>query len=402
MEAAERERQLSEQPVAVLRAHAQENGINTAGCVEIQDLVQRILHHEIHSFGGHASPGGDGEAVDGMNIETFLQGTERGSPAAASGASPGRPQSQADLAEDERLARRLQAEESSRAAILQAQQRERRDGQQGRGPRQSPDAMREAFDALSMAGAAGGGAERLRQQQQQQRQHQHRDLQQQHRRQIQEMQQMQERLEQQREQREARQSDDMGFAMPPGAGVGGTTGGGDPSGDAVMQLLELLSRGQRGGARGPAAGGAPPGNPGGVAAGRGRGAAGQPAFSPDALQLVLGQLLASNGAGPGGPSMLAEMLASLGTHQGIDQACVAARTGEMVYREPEGGASSGAGGSDGAPNEEERKCMVCLELFTGGEDLRILPCLHRYHKDCIDQWLARNRHCPVCKHDITQ
>lgn len=402
MEAAERERQLSEQPEAVLRAHAQENGISTAGCVEKQDLVERILHHEIHSFGGHASPCGDGEAVDGMNLETFLHGTERGSPAAASGASPGatRPQSQADLAEDERLARRLQAEESSRAA--QAQQREslRREGLQGRGQRQSPDALREAFDSLSQAGAAGGGLERL--QQQQQRQHQHRDLQQQHRRQIQEMQQMQERLEQQREQREARQSDDIGFALSPGAGVGGTTGGGDASGDAVMQLLELLSRGQRGGARSSAAGGAPPRMPEGVAAGRGREPPGQPAFSPDALQLVLGQLLASNGAGPGGPSMLAEMLASLAPSQGIDQAAIAARTGEMVYREPEGGASSDAAGSGGGPNEEERKCMVCLELFTAGEDLRILPCLHRYHKDCIDQWLARNRHCPVCKHDITQ
>merc|ERR1739844_580899 len=70
-----------------------------------------------------------------------------------------------------------------------------------------------------------------------------------------------------------------------------------------------------------------------------------------------------------------------------------------VYREPEGG-SSGAerGGSAGA---EERTCMVCLEAFTVGEDLRILPCLHRYHKNCIDPWLARNRHCPVCKHDVT-
>jgi len=51
--------------------------------------------------------------------------------------------------------------------------------------------------------------------------------------------------------------------------------------------------------------------------------------------------------------------------------------------------------------EEDRKCMVCMEAFAVGEPLRALPCLHRYHRQCIDEWLGRSRECPICKRDIT-
>lgn len=45
-------------------------------------------------------------------------------------------------------------------------------------------------------------------------------------------------------------------------------------------------------------------------------------------------------------------------------------------------------------------CAVCLCDFEAGNQLRTLPCSHKFHADCVDQWLQINKTCPICKHEI--
>lgn len=53
-------------------------------------------------------------------------------------------------------------------------------------------------------------------------------------------------------------------------------------------------------------------------------------------------------------------------------------------------------------DEEGNKCSICLMDFIDGESVRYLTCLHRFHQDCIDAWLAKNIVCPVCKKDLVK
>lgn len=45
-------------------------------------------------------------------------------------------------------------------------------------------------------------------------------------------------------------------------------------------------------------------------------------------------------------------------------------------------------------------CSVCLEMPESGEVIRHLLCMHKFHKECIDPWLAKQACCPICKLSI--
>jgi hypothetical protein len=50
-------------------------------------------------------------------------------------------------------------------------------------------------------------------------------------------------------------------------------------------------------------------------------------------------------------------------------------------------------------NDVERSaaCSICLQKYTTGCILRVLPCKHCFHTACIDQWLSNCCTCPLCR-----
>lgn len=49
---------------------------------------------------------------------------------------------------------------------------------------------------------------------------------------------------------------------------------------------------------------------------------------------------------------------------------------------------SGDNEASAAPKEGDHlQCSICHEDFATGEDVRVLPCHHKYHPACIDPWL---------------
>ncbi|XP_023655198.1 RING finger protein 150-like [Paramormyrops kingsleyae] len=45
-------------------------------------------------------------------------------------------------------------------------------------------------------------------------------------------------------------------------------------------------------------------------------------------------------------------------------------------------------------------CAVCIEGYKQNDVVRILPCRHVFHKNCVDPWLQDHRTCPMCKMNI--
>lgn len=47
-------------------------------------------------------------------------------------------------------------------------------------------------------------------------------------------------------------------------------------------------------------------------------------------------------------------------------------------------------------DRDKVECPICLVPFKEGDELRLLFCLHRYHKKCGDEWLRKKTTCPLC------
>jgi len=83
-----------------------------------------------------------------------------------------------------------------------------------------------------------------------------------------------------------------------------------------------------------------------------------------------------------------------GRRRGIGSRAVDANTVTVVHQ----GRSSREGTDSSA--DSENRCVVCCEDFQCGEQLRVLPCFHKFHCACIDPWLRQSGECPICKHRV--
>ena len=49
---------------------------------------------------------------------------------------------------------------------------------------------------------------------------------------------------------------------------------------------------------------------------------------------------------------------------------------------------------------ENYQCIICMEEFQKNEKVKLLPCGHIFHDNCIKEWLMKQKSCPFCKSEI--
>ena len=64
--------------------------------------------------------------------------------------------------------------------------------------------------------------------------------------------------------------------------------------------------------------------------------------------------------------------------------------------------SSSSASSSSCPSSVEAPCydpmcIFCQDKYADGDRVRILPCKHAFHADCVDEWLKTKDSCPICK-----
>jgi len=57
-------------------------------------------------------------------------------------------------------------------------------------------------------------------------------------------------------------------------------------------------------------------------------------------------------------------------------------------------------GPDAEGHTHTERCAVCIADYVDGESIVELVCGHLFHQECIKEWLAKHKECPLCRHDI--
>ena len=52
--------------------------------------------------------------------------------------------------------------------------------------------------------------------------------------------------------------------------------------------------------------------------------------------------------------------------------------------------------------DSNKNCAICLERFKSKVKIIILPCIHIFHRSCINDWMKKQKNCPICKFELTK
>ena len=79
---------------------------------------------------------------------------------------------------------------------------------------------------------------------------------------------------------------------------------------------------------------------------------------------------------------------------------VASSAGGQQQSDARPPAGAGVAAAEDDDEEEAGTCAICLGDFEEGDEVRLLPCMHEFCKECIDGWISRQglqASCPLCK-----
>ncbi|KAF8104619.1 hypothetical protein N665_0171s0120 [Sinapis alba] len=54
----------------------------------------------------------------------------------------------------------------------------------------------------------------------------------------------------------------------------------------------------------------------------------------------------------------------------------------------------------GEDKETGGGCPICLEEWSEGDVAAEMPCKHKFHSKCVEEWLGRRATCPLCRYDM--
>ena len=49
---------------------------------------------------------------------------------------------------------------------------------------------------------------------------------------------------------------------------------------------------------------------------------------------------------------------------------------------------------------DQETCRICLDEMKSNENLYRAPCVHKFHRMCLERWLEECRRCPVCNGQV--